>query len=169
MSPDGYTYLDVLLGVYPYTTCSDDERLTKPLNSFRGGGSRKSLGPGRALRCGTTRGSWRQRGPSGKISVTKRCYATLCKANQVLAVTMRLERICDRSGAPCNSWQQSGPCCPPAHRTIRPARTHEPRSSKGSGSRCGQFISNTLSVILTWAAGAGVQCSYQMGGPATTC
>ena len=38
MSTDGYTYLDVLLGVYPHTTCSDDERLTKSLNSFRGGG-----------------------------------------------------------------------------------------------------------------------------------
>ena len=37
MSADGYTYLDVLLGVYPYTT-PDDERLTKPLNSFCGGG-----------------------------------------------------------------------------------------------------------------------------------
>ena len=38
MSADGCTYLDVLLGVYPCTTCSDDERLAKPLNNSRGGG-----------------------------------------------------------------------------------------------------------------------------------
>ena len=36
MRIDGYTYLDVLLGVRPYLTRADAERLTKASSSFRG-------------------------------------------------------------------------------------------------------------------------------------